>query len=43
MKRIAFLSSVAAQGGILFGHDTAVISGTIAVRCRDSRLRRKVV
>ena len=29
MKRIAFLSFVAALGGILFGYDTAVISGTI--------------
>ena len=31
MKKIAFLSFVAALGGILFGYDTAVISGTIAV------------
>ena len=30
MKRIAFLSFVAALGGILFGYDTAVISGTIS-------------
>ena len=30
MKRLAFLSFVAALGGILFGYDTAVISGTIA-------------
>ena len=30
MKKIAFLSFVAALGGILFGYDTAVISGTIA-------------
>ena len=29
MKKIAFLSFVAALGGILFGYDTAVISGTI--------------
>ena len=28
MKRVAFLSFVAALGGILFGYDTAVISGT---------------
>ena len=28
MKKIAFLSFVAALGGILFGYDTAVISGT---------------
>ena len=30
MKRVAFLSFVAALGGILFGYDTAVISGTIS-------------
>ena len=30
MKRTLFLSFVAALGGILFGYDTAVISGTIA-------------
>ena len=30
MKKVAFLSFVAALGGILFGYDTAVISGTIA-------------
>ena len=30
MRRIAFLSFVAALGGILFGYDTAVISGTIS-------------
>lgn len=30
MKKIAFLSFVAALGGSLFGYDTAVISGTIA-------------
>ena len=30
MKRIAFLFFIAALGGILFGYDTAVISGTIA-------------
>ena len=30
MKKTAFLSFVAALGGILFGYDTAVISGTIA-------------
>ncbi len=28
MKRVAFLSFVAALGGILFGYDTAVVSGT---------------
>ena len=28
MKKVAFLSFVAALGGILFGYDTAVISGT---------------
>ena len=30
MKRCVFLSVVAALGGILFGYDTAVISGTIS-------------
>ena len=30
MRRVAFLSFVAALGGILFGYDTAVISGTIS-------------
>ena len=30
MKKVAFLSFVAALGGILFGYDTAVISGTIS-------------
>ena len=30
MRRIAFLSFVAALGGILFGYDTAVVSGTTA-------------
>ena len=30
MKNVAFLSFVAALGGILFGYDTAVISGTIS-------------
>ena len=30
MKRFVFLSFVAALGGILFGYDTAVISGTIS-------------
>ena len=30
MRRIGFLAFVAALGGILFGYDTAVISGTIA-------------
>ena len=30
LKKTAFLSFIAAQGGILFGYDTAVISGTIA-------------
>ena len=30
MRRLAFLSFVAALGGILFGYDTAVISGTIS-------------
>ena len=38
MKKIAFLSFVAALGGILFGYDTAVISGTIAaVGCAVAR------
>ena len=30
MKNVAFLSFVAALGGILFGYDTAVISGTLS-------------
>lgn len=30
IRRVAFLSFVAALGGILFGYDTAVISGTIS-------------
>ena len=30
MKNVAFLSFAAALGGILFGYDTAVISGTIS-------------
>ena len=38
MKRIAFLSFVAALGGILFGYDTAVISGTIAAVGEQFRL-----
>ena len=38
MKKIAFLSFVAALGGILFGYDTAVISGTIAAVGEQVRL-----
>lgn len=38
MKKIAFLSFVAALGGILFGYDTAVISGTIAAVGEQFRL-----
>ena len=38
MKHIAFLSFVAALGGILFGYDTAVISGTIAAVGEQFRL-----
>ena len=38
MRRIAFLSFVAALGGILFGYDTAVISGTIAAVGEQFRL-----
>ena len=42
MKKIAFLSFVAALGGILFGYDTAVISGTIAaVGCAAAREERQ--
>ena len=38
MKKIAFLSFVAALGGILFGYDTAVISGTITAVGEQFRL-----
>ena len=38
MKKVAFLSFVAALGGILFGYDTAVISGTIAAVGEQFRL-----
>ena len=38
MKKIAFLSFVAALGGILFGYDTAVISGTISAVGEQFRL-----
>ena len=38
MNRLAFLSFVAALGGILFGYDTAVISGTIAAVGEQFRL-----
>ena len=38
MKKIAFLSFVAALGGILFGYDTAVVSGTIAAVGEQFRL-----
>ena len=38
MRRIAFLSFVAALGGVLFGYDTAVISGTIAAVGEQFRL-----
>ena len=38
MKKIAFLSFVAALGGVLFGYDTAVISGTIAAVGEQFRL-----
>ena len=38
MKRLAFLSFVAALGGILFGYDTAVISGTISAVGEQFRL-----
>ncbi|MEA5080593.1 MAG: MFS transporter, partial [Dysgonamonadaceae bacterium] len=31
MGYIAFISLVAALGGLLFGYDTAVISGTISM------------
>ena len=38
MKRVAFLAFVAALGGILFGYDTAVISGTISAVGEQFRL-----
>ncbi len=38
MKRLGFLAFVAALGGILFGYDTAVISGTITAVGEQFRL-----
>jgi len=38
MRRVLFLAFVAALGGILFGYDTAVVSGTIAAVGEQFRL-----
>ena len=39
---LIFLSVVAALGGFLFGYDTAVISGTIALWTRHIHIRQKL-